>query len=194
MSTDDTERKQTPLASSERIGRLLILTFIGGTLGSIARELLIPMLSGFPDWIGVMLVNGFACFLLGWLYGARDRLHHHLLQFAAVGFCGSVCPPFAALSAVASLEASAWPVSSALADFASSLCALRSSLARTGSRPSRTGASASALASRRSRGAAGASRTGSSCGSTKLSRSFGSRSTARRRGAASAGAEAIVSG
>ncbi|MCG6943197.1 MAG: CrcB family protein [Thiohalocapsa sp.] len=67
---------------------LLVLVFLGGALGSITRELLTPMLPELPPWVVVLLVNVSACFLVGWLYGAQDRLHHHLLQFAAVGFCG----------------------------------------------------------------------------------------------------------
>ncbi len=69
--------------------RLFVWVFIGGMLGAIARELLLPLLASCcPPWVGTLLVNVTATFLLGWLYGASDRLHHHLVQFAAVGFCG----------------------------------------------------------------------------------------------------------
>jgi CrcB protein len=70
------------------MGRLFALVFLGGALGSISREMLTPALSALPAWVVVLMVNVCACFLVGWLYGAQDRLHHHLLQFAAVGFCG----------------------------------------------------------------------------------------------------------
>jgi fluoride exporter len=69
--------------------RLFFWVFIGGMLGAIARERLLPLLAeGWPPWVGTLLVNVLATFLMGLLYGVSDRLHHHLLQFAAVGFCG----------------------------------------------------------------------------------------------------------
>jgi len=84
---DPTLDDRPPVPQAET-GRLFVLVFIGGALGSITRELITPALPGLPPWTLVMLVNVSACFLVGWLYGAQDRLHHHLLQFAAVGFCG----------------------------------------------------------------------------------------------------------
>lgn len=88
MNADCRDPEAAPSVSNGQTARLLVLVFIGGTLGSIARELAAPMLSQLPAWVAVLLVNVSACFLVGWLYGAQDRLHHHLLQFAAVGFCG----------------------------------------------------------------------------------------------------------
>lgn len=72
----------------ESAAAVFFWVFVGGALGSIAREVLTPLLTWEPAWAVIMLVNVAAAFLAGWLYGSSDRLHHHLVSFAAVGFCG----------------------------------------------------------------------------------------------------------
>lgn len=65
-----------------------ILVFAGGTAGSLARELLAPLLPGYWVWLPILIINVAASFLIGWLYVARDRLHPRMMHLGAVGFCG----------------------------------------------------------------------------------------------------------
>ena len=65
-----------------------ILVFVGGTAGSMARELLAPLLPGYWIWLPILIINVMASFLIGWLYVARDRLHPRMMHLGAVGFCG----------------------------------------------------------------------------------------------------------
>jgi CrcB protein len=65
-----------------------ILVFVGGTAGSLAREMLAPLLPGYWVWLPILLINVAASFVIGWLYVARDRLHPGILHLGAVGFCG----------------------------------------------------------------------------------------------------------
>jgi CrcB protein len=88
MDGDLPARDATASVRKDQIGSLLVLVFIGGALGSATRELMTPMVSMLPSWATVLLINVTACLVVGWLYGVQERLHHHLLQFAAVGFCG----------------------------------------------------------------------------------------------------------
>ena len=64
--------------------------FIGGTLGSISRELIGQWWAPPPPWDGlpILAINVSACLLIGWLYARQQRLHPHLMSFAAIGFCG----------------------------------------------------------------------------------------------------------
>lgn len=70
--------------------RALIFVFIGGALGSLARETLGPELPTGRVWLPTLLINLAACFVLGWLYAVRDRVHEHALHLGAVGFCGGL--------------------------------------------------------------------------------------------------------
>lgn len=65
-----------------------ILVFIGGTAGSLARELLAPLLPGIWVWLPILIINVLASFLIGWLYAARDGFHPRMMHLGAVGFCG----------------------------------------------------------------------------------------------------------
>jgi len=65
-----------------------ILVFVGGTAGSLARELLAPLLPGYWVWLPILIINVMASFLIGRLYVARDRLHPRMMHLGAVGFCG----------------------------------------------------------------------------------------------------------
>ncbi|MEO0823577.1 MAG: CrcB family protein [Pseudomonadota bacterium] len=66
----------------------LLAVFVGGAVGSLARELLAPMVDLGRPWMATLAVNILACLLIGWLYALRDALHRHLIHFGAVGFCG----------------------------------------------------------------------------------------------------------
>jgi CrcB protein len=65
-----------------------IWVFAGGTAGSLAREMLAPLLPGFQVWLPILIINVIASFLIGWLYVARDSLHPRMMHLGAVGFCG----------------------------------------------------------------------------------------------------------
>lgn len=64
--------------------------FVGGAIGSLLRELLTPLLPAPWLWTPTLLINVAACFVIGWLYEIRDRLHEHVVHLAAVGFCGGL--------------------------------------------------------------------------------------------------------
>jgi len=74
--------------------KALVLIFVGGGLGSVARFLLGRWVTGihnlnFP--LGTLAVNAVACFVLGLIVGFAD--HKQMLSadmriFWAVGFCG----------------------------------------------------------------------------------------------------------
>jgi CrcB protein len=65
-----------------------MLVFAGGALGSLARELLAPVLPAPWFWLPILLVNLLACFLLGGLFALRGLLRPEAMHFAAGGFCG----------------------------------------------------------------------------------------------------------
>lgn len=67
---------------------VLLLVFIGGALGSLARELLAPALPAPWFWFPILCVNLLACFLLGVLFSLRGHLRPNAMHFAAGGFCG----------------------------------------------------------------------------------------------------------
>ena len=65
-----------------------VFVFVGGMLGSLMREFLAPLLPAPWVWAPILVINVAASFLIGWLYGARDRLHPSVMHLGAVGFCG----------------------------------------------------------------------------------------------------------
>ncbi|AAV97181.1 putative fluoride ion transporter CrcB (plasmid) [Ruegeria pomeroyi DSS-3] len=67
-----------------------LAVFAGGAIGSVLRELLGFQLPGLSFLTATFGINIAACFLLGWLYAIRHRLHPHLLHLGAVGFCGGL--------------------------------------------------------------------------------------------------------
>lgn len=67
-----------------------VVIFVGGALGAVLREVATPLLATPWPWLATALINIAACFLIGILYARRDRLHHVLLQFGAIGFCGGL--------------------------------------------------------------------------------------------------------
>ncbi len=64
--------------------------FVGGAAGSLLRELFALEIPGAPFLTATFGINVVACFILGWLYAIRHRMHAHLLHLGAVGFCGGL--------------------------------------------------------------------------------------------------------
>ena len=64
--------------------------FIGGAAGSLLRELFALEIPGVPLLTATFGINVVACFILGWLYAIRHRIHAHVLHLGAVGFCGGL--------------------------------------------------------------------------------------------------------
>jgi len=62
--------------------------FAGGGIGSILREVLVPLFPAQVGWLPILIINTIAAFIIGFIYGIEQRLHHHLKTFYAVGFCG----------------------------------------------------------------------------------------------------------
>lgn len=74
----------------DRKSVMFLSVFAGGALGSLLREafaLEIPGLSFLTSTFGINVV---ACFVLGWLYSVRNKVHAHVLHLGAVGFCGGL--------------------------------------------------------------------------------------------------------
>ncbi len=64
--------------------------FVGGAAGSVLRELFALEIPGAPILTATFGINVAACFVLGWLYAIRTRVHAHVLHLGAVGFCGGL--------------------------------------------------------------------------------------------------------
>ena len=64
--------------------------FAGGAAGSLVREALSLGISGLPILTETFGINIAACFVLGWLYAIRHRVHAHVLHLGTVGFCGGL--------------------------------------------------------------------------------------------------------
>ncbi len=64
--------------------------FAGGTIGSLAREAISPELFETAWTTGTFTTNIFSCFIIGWLYAIRHRIHAHFIHLGAVGFCGGL--------------------------------------------------------------------------------------------------------
>lgn len=64
--------------------------FVGGALGSLAREFVVTRLPT-SDALGTTFaVNVLASLLLGWFVAVRHRVHEHALHLGAIGFCGGL--------------------------------------------------------------------------------------------------------
>ncbi len=81
-----------PNGKTAKHGRVLMFlsVFVGGALGSLLRELFALEIPGVPILTATFGINIFACFVLGWLYAIRHRVHAHVLHLGAVGFCGGL--------------------------------------------------------------------------------------------------------
>ena len=64
--------------------------FVGGAAGSLLRELFTVPIPGAPFLTEPFGLNIVACFILGWLYSIRHKVHAHVLHLGAVGFCGGL--------------------------------------------------------------------------------------------------------
>ena len=64
--------------------------FVGGAAGSLLREAFALEIPGAPLLTATFGINIAACFILGWLYAVRHRVHAHVLHLGAVGFCGGL--------------------------------------------------------------------------------------------------------
>ncbi|WP_254448025.1 fluoride efflux transporter FluC [Ruegeria arenilitoris] len=64
--------------------------FVGGAAGSLLRELFALEIPGAPYLTSTFGINIVACFVLGWLYSIRNKVHAHVLHLGAVGFCGGL--------------------------------------------------------------------------------------------------------
>lgn len=69
---------------------MFLAVFIGGAIGSLLREAFSLELPGLPFVTATFGINVVACFILGWLYSVRHRVHAHVLHLGAVGFCGGL--------------------------------------------------------------------------------------------------------
>ncbi len=64
--------------------------FVGGAAGSLLREAFALEIPGAPFLTATFGINVVACFILGWLYSIRHKVHAHVLHLGAVGFCGGL--------------------------------------------------------------------------------------------------------
>ena len=69
---------------------MFLSVFVGGAIGSLFREAFSVPLIDAPFVTSTFGINVAACFVLGWLYSVRDRVHAHVLHLGAVGFCGGL--------------------------------------------------------------------------------------------------------
>lgn len=69
---------------------MYLAVFVGGAAGSLLRELFGLDIPGLPFLTATFGINIFACFVLGWLYAIRHRVHAHVIHIGAVGFCGGL--------------------------------------------------------------------------------------------------------
>lgn len=69
---------------------MFIAVFLGGAAGSLLREAFTVQITGAPILTATFGINIIACFILGWLFAVRHRVHAHVLHLGAVGFCGGL--------------------------------------------------------------------------------------------------------
>ncbi len=69
---------------------MYLAVFVGGATGSLLREVFSLEIPGAPFLTATFGINIAACFVLGWLYSIRHRVHAHVLHLGAVGFCGGL--------------------------------------------------------------------------------------------------------
>ncbi len=65
-----------------------LFVFLGGFIGSVARETLSPLSPFEAPWVATLVINVVASFVIGGVYALRGRIHQHAVVFGAVGFCG----------------------------------------------------------------------------------------------------------
>ncbi|WP_171169917.1 CrcB family protein [Ruegeria sp. HKCCA0370] len=69
---------------------MFLAVFAGGALGSLLREVFALEIPGLSFLTSTFGINVAACFVLGWLYSIRHKVHAHVLHLGAVGFCGGL--------------------------------------------------------------------------------------------------------
>lgn len=80
--------KSRPAGNSKAL--MFLAVFVGGALGSLLREVFALEIPGLPFLTATFGINIAACFVLGWLYAMRHKLHAHALHLGTVGFCGGL--------------------------------------------------------------------------------------------------------
>ena len=94
---------------------MYLAVFVGGAAGSLLREAFSVPIPGFAVLTSTFGINVVACFILGWLYAIRHRVHAHVLHFGAVGFCGGLSTFSSFVAELERIAASAgWIVAVAL--------------------------------------------------------------------------------
>ncbi len=66
----------------------IICVALGGALGSVARVHLFAILPSPLPWVPTLIVNVLGAFLIGFVLEHDGHVHHHIITFAAIGFCG----------------------------------------------------------------------------------------------------------
>ncbi len=87
MNPDQSASENPPVPRQSTL-LVVMLVFVGGAAGSLAREWLAPVLPAPLFWVPILLINLLACFLIGWLFVLRERLAPWLSHLLVVGFCG----------------------------------------------------------------------------------------------------------
>ncbi|WP_299081466.1 CrcB family protein [uncultured Ruegeria sp.] len=82
--------KTEPPAATNGRTLMFLAVFAGGALGSLLREAFSLEIPGASFLTATFGINVAACFILGWLYSIRHRVHAHVLHLGAVGFCGGL--------------------------------------------------------------------------------------------------------
>jgi CrcB protein len=72
----------------ERRPLVIVLVFLGGAIGSLARELIAPLVPAPWFWVPILVVNVLASFVVGWVFVLRGGMHPYWTHFLAGGFCG----------------------------------------------------------------------------------------------------------
>ncbi len=72
------------------IGYALFLVWvaIGGAIGAAARWGLFALLPDGVSWLPTLVVNALGALIIGFVSAWEERVHHHVITFAAIGFCG----------------------------------------------------------------------------------------------------------
>lgn len=66
----------------------LVWIAIGGALGAATRWGLFALLPDGVSWFPTLVVNVLGAFAIGFVSAWEERVHHHVVTFAAIGFCG----------------------------------------------------------------------------------------------------------
>ena len=79
-----------PVPAPYKVSWEYAAVFAGGAIGSLAREKITQELFEAVWTTGTFTTNTLACFIIGWLYAIRHRIHAHIIHLGAVGFCGGL--------------------------------------------------------------------------------------------------------